>query len=161
MEDVQAVASDLIYSLPVTDPVRAGQEAMIVVKCTADTIVYHSRLARYLALQCDRLIPHFYQQWEGVTPKTLQPMLLRVKQSVKGPEEILFQNLMSQSLRGWIASARLRQINVTGTLVSAVFAIDGIAEPLYTTDLMIPFNNLQVAQDIENTACDPELVQAA
>lgn len=161
MEEVQAVSSDLIYSLPITDPVRDDQQALIVVKCTEDTVVYHSRLARYLALQCDRLIPHFYQQWEGITPKALQPMILRVKQSVKGSEEALLSTLMKQSLRGWIASARLRQINVNGTLVSAVFAIDGIAEPLYTTDLMIPFNNLQVAQDIENTACDPDLLRVA
>ena len=161
MEEKQAVESDKVYVLSISDPERDGQIASIVVNSSDDEMVYHSRLARYLANQCDRLIPHFYRQWEATTRATLQTLVLRLKQGLKPSEEPVLRAYMTQSYSQLLASAQLKRILVNGTHVVATFGLQGIEDPLFTTDLMIPFSNLQIAQDIKNTECDPAFSLAA
>jgi hypothetical protein len=161
MEEAQAVEVNQVYSLPVADPERPEHETLIVVKTNDEEITYHSRLARYLANQADRLIPHFYRQWEATPRATLQSLMLRMKQGVKSHEEPVLRYFMTQSFSALIGAAKLRQIMVNGTHVTAIFGLTGIEEPLFSTELSIPFSNLQIAQDIEATAPDPSLQNAA
>ncbi|MDT8925354.1 hypothetical protein RBE51_21395 [Pseudomonas taiwanensis] len=161
MDEIQAVDNDQVYSLAVNDPTDLDNETLIIVKSTDETMAYHSQLARYLANQCDRLIPHFYSVWRGVSRANLQVQIQRMRQSVKPHEEATMQAHLAKSFSQWVAEARLKRIKVNGTLVVVIFGMPGIDEPVFNAELMIPFNNLQIASDIANTECDPAYCQAA
>ena len=161
MDEVQAVDNDQVYSLAISDPTDPDNETLIIVKSSDETMAYHSQLARYLANQCHRLIPYFYDQWRGVSRASLQAQIQRMRQGVKPHEEAAMQAHLGKSFPQWMAAARLRRINVNGTLVVASFGVPGVDEPVFSAELMIPFNNLQIASDIENTECDPAYRQAA
>lgn len=161
-EDLDVVADvvsepvvERLYTVFVKDPIRENRETMIVVKTNENEIGYHSRLARYLKAQSNRLIPHFYDQWEAKSRSDLQAILTRMRQTISPEEKPALQEVMKRPFSALIASAHLDKIQVNGTHVCAVFAYEGISTPLETFEMMIPFTNLQISRDIDAMTSEP------
>lgn len=160
MELEQEVVEQYI-SLSVSDPFRENRSIQIQVRTTDEESGYHSKVARYLAVQ-KTLLGHFYQHIDQMTKAGLQNVLLRAKQTLADSEREVLKGYMCKSMTAILVSMHMRRLVVNGTHVQAYFHLDGIASHMDTDELMVPFTNLRIAQDIESIDIeDPAPIEQA
>ncbi|MBD8614801.1 MULTISPECIES: hypothetical protein [Pseudomonas] len=159
MELEQEVVEQYI-TLNVNDPFREGRILQILVRTNDEESRYHGKVARYMAAQ-DTLLGHFYQHVDQMSKPKLQSVIMRAKQTLGESEQAVLKDYMGKSMPAVLAALHMRKLIITGTHVQAFFYLDGIASHMETDELMVPFTNLKIAQDIEAIDIQEPLQQAA
>ena len=159
MELEQDVVAQYI-TLTIKDPFREGRLIQIMVRTNDEESSYHGKIARYMASQ-ETLLGHFYRHVEEMPKLKLQGVILRAKQTLAEPEQLILKDFMGQSVPAVLAAFHMRKLVINGTHVQAFFHLDGIAGHMETDELMVPFTNLKIARDIESIDIEEPLEQAA